>query len=44
MKYMKTPLLIRLEKYELSWLRKEAKKKKLSIAALIRNMISHFMR
>ena len=39
---MKTPLLIRLEKYDHVWLHKEAKKRHISIAELIRNIIFHF--
>ena len=38
------PLMIRIEKYQHSWLKKEANKRKISIASLIRYYINYFIR
>ena len=35
---------IYIEKYQKDWLRKEAEKKKLSIAAIVRNIIDYFLK
>ena len=35
-------LMIKIEKYDLGWLKSEAKKRKLSIAGLIRHWIKNF--
>jgi len=38
------PLMIRIEKYQHSWLKKESAKRKLSIASLIRYYINYFLK
>lgn len=34
---------IYIEKYQKDWLKKEAKKKKMSLAAIVRNIINYFI-
>jgi len=38
------PLMIRIEKYQHSWLKKQAQKRKISIASLIRYYINYFLK
>ena len=37
------PLFVRVEEYQHTWLKKEADKKKWSVAKLIRSYINYFM-